>query len=307
MTKKEIPSADETATEYSKKEQITKTGHTTEKEAIKTNQPVNDSQHLSETDSEDLIETPPQNQAASETPMTVAIVEQIEEPLADSPTLNPVEDTTNRHSKKWRLIGILLVLLTIGLLAANPLYQYLTTQKVKTELKEIPIKKLEKIKNNRNGPLEIDESNDEIYIAKIAIPSVNLALPIVKGSGEDNLFRGAATNTTTQELGKGNYSLSSHKMPYDETLLFSPLLRVKNEDMVYLTDGTLVYLYKVYDIFVVTPDQVEILDEIPDKIITTLYTCETDAGTTRQVVQAELDSIKQINELPKEIRQLLEK
>lgn len=218
---------------------------------------------------------------------------------------------SRRHKKnKWLYLTLFFALLSSGLLVVNPVYQYTVTKKVSQELKHIDlqhIKPIEKKKKMNETKNQIDESNKEYYIAKLAIPSVKLALPVVKGVGADNLYRGAATNTENQQLGKGNYSLSSHKMPYDDDLLFSPLLRVEKEDRIYLSEGKKVYTYKVYDIFVVSPSEVKILDEIPGKTVVTLYTCETDAGSMRHVVRGELVEIKSINEMDKKIVSMLNK
>lgn len=234
-------------------------------------------------------------------------LDQSKEQMASEPEMAKMtrQKKTNKPVNYWLVVAGLFLVLSVGLFVANPIYQYTKTAQIKSQLKEVRLEKLTPIAQKQTETQEIDLSNKEIYIGKLAIPAVNLHLPIVKGTGEDNLFRGAATNTTNQMLGKGNYSLSSHKMPYDEELLFSPLLRVKKDDMVYLTDGESVYSYQVNKVFVVRPDQVEILDVIPNKQIVTLYTCETDAGEERHVVQGELTGVTRLELTDSKIVDLL--
>ena len=63
-------------------------------------------------------------------------------------------------------------------------------------------------------------------IGGIAIPELEMNLPIFKGLDNINLFYGAGTMKPNQEMGKGNYSLASHRIFLGEKAdqkLFSPL------------------------------------------------------------------------------------
>lgn len=211
-----------------------------------------------------------------------------------------------KKAKLYPFLSGLLLLISLSLLAANPLYQYTTTQKVKNNLKTVSLAEITPVVVAAATTAEMDYSNDGVYIGKVAIPAVDLALPIVKGIGDDNLYLGAATNLTNQVLGQGNYPLSAHKMPFDQNLLFSPLLRVKIGDLIHLTDGEQLFTYQTTETFVVGPEQVEILDVIPNKTVVTLYTCETDAGTERHVVRGELQSISSLADADSAIYDLLQ-
>lgn len=194
----------------------------------------------------------------------------------------------------WLWISVVLLLVSFILLLMNPIYQFYKSYEVATNLKAVSLEELEEPYREIGASPEIDLGDDDLYIGKISIPAVEMSLPIVKGSGEENLFRGAATNLTMQEMGKGNYILSAHKMPYREDLLFSPLLKVKKGDAIFLSDGKEVFEYETEDIFVVNPDQVEILEVIPGEKKVTLYTCETDSGEKRHVVQGSLKKVTSV-------------
>ena len=63
-------------------------------------------------------------------------------------------------------------------------------------------------------------------VGGIAIPEVEINLPIFKGLDNANLLYGAGTMKRNQVMGKGNYSLASHHVFSVENanqMLFSPL------------------------------------------------------------------------------------
>lgn len=120
-------------------------------------------------------------------------------------------------------------------------------------------------------------------IGGIAIPQVKLNLPIIKGVGEYALAVGAGTMKEKQVMGKGNYALASHHM-INQSLLFSPLVNIKIGAKIYLTDLTYIYTYKVDRKEYVQPTAVEVIDDVPKKVMVTLVTCDDD-GSRRLIVQ----------------------
>ena len=102
-------------------------------------------------------------------------------------------------------------------------------------------------------------------IGGIAIPEVEINLPIFKGLDNVNLFYGAGTMKPDQKMGEGNYSLASHHIFTAENasqMLFSPLVNAKAGMKIYLTDKDKVYTYEITEVKRVTPDRV---DEIEDR------------------------------------------
>ena len=142
-------------------------------------------------------------------------------------------------------------------------------------------------------------------IGAIAIPEVGINLPVFKGLSNDALLWGAGTTKDNEEMGSGNYGLASHYTK-QEDLLFTPLLKVKINDEIYLTDLDYVYHYKVSLKREVSPSEVQWLDEIPNKELVTLVTCGDLSAETRIIIQGELQERIPINEIPEDIRNAFE-
>lgn len=151
--------------------------------------------------------------------------------------------------------------------------------------------------DNAPQPTYWDEDTRGITVGKLAIPSMGIKLPIIKGIGQtngyDNMLKAAVTNKQGQTMGKRNYVLSSHDIA-QENVLFSPLSQTKVGAAIYLTDTMQVYTYRVIRRKTVKANQVAILDDVRQKRLVTLYTCDPDGeivnGQTyeRTVVVGEL-------------------
>ena len=64
--------------------------------------------------------------------------------------------------------------------------------------------------------------NNAKAVGAIAIPSVHMYLPILKGLSNDSLSTGGGTMRPDQKMGHGNYPLAGHYMTANGSL-FSPL------------------------------------------------------------------------------------
>ena len=132
-------------------------------------------------------------------------------------------------------------------------------------------------------------------IGGIAIPELELNLPIFKGLNNINLYYGAGTMKPDQVMGQGNYSLASHHVfsaKNAENMLFSPLDRAEKGMKIYLTDKDKVYSYEITEVKRVTPDRV---DEIQDREgidEITLVTCVDYDAAERIIVKGILSETK---------------
>lgn len=135
-------------------------------------------------------------------------------------------------------------------------------------------------------------------IAGIAIPQLDMNLPIFKGVSEYSLTYGAGTTKENQKIGEGNYGIASHHVfsgwangfGFDR-LLFSPLDKAERGMTVFMTDLENLYAYEIVEKFIVKPDQVDVLDDIPGGSYLTMITCTDAEATQRLVVRAKfLDS-----------------
>ena len=133
-------------------------------------------------------------------------------------------------------------------------------------------------------------------IGGIAIPDLDINLPIFKGVTNENLLYGAGTMKDSQVMGgENNYALASHHvfgLTGSSQMLFSPLEKAKVGMTIYLTDKSIIYTYKITEIVSVSPEQTEVLDDVAGESTLTLVTCEDKEATKRLIVKATLtDSI----------------
>lgn len=136
-----------------------------------------------------------------------------------------------------------------------------------------------------------DEDGDGIPDENtLIIPAVGIDVPIVEGSTDEALDRGAwrRPSTSTPDAG-GNTVITGHRFKYlpPSNLTFYHLDKVEvDDDIVVYWEGKR-YDYTVTDVFVVEPGQVEIESNTADPRLT-LYTC-TPLWTAKQrlVVLAE--------------------
>lgn len=139
--------------------------------------------------------------------------------------------------------------------------------------------------------LQLDENNETVAkdrtMGAILIPSVGIDLPIFFGVTDFTLSFGAGTMKQDQVMGEGNYSLASHRSE-SKSLLFRPLEHVEINDLIYITDLEQVYIYSVSFKEIVNPESTYLIEDIPDRKMITLVTCDDARGTRRLVIQGEL-------------------
>lgn len=201
---------------------------------------------------------------------------------------------------KWvRWLFIASLCLFLGLMGVQKYRHDQLTQNIDRAriVKVRPVQTKKMADDNAPQPTYWDEDTRGITVGKLAIPSVGIKLPIIKGigqtNGHDNMLKAAVTNKQGQTMGKRNYVLSSHDIA-QENVLFSPLNQTKVGAAIYLTDTKQVYTYRVISRKTVKANQVAILDDVRQKRLVTLYTCDPDGeivnGQTyeRTVVVGEL-------------------
>lgn len=196
-------------------------------------------------------------------------------------------------SKKFQGVAMLLLFLSLLLLIGYPIYQIRTIKEVTSGIKVKDIRQLpnqDKLKQLSNpNEIQLDDSNNSRVVGKLAIPAIELYLPIVPGAGSNNLIRGAATPVLHQKMGDLTYRLTSKKIRFDQQLLFGSLAKLKNGDLIFLTDGRNIYEYE-YGVINLseedTVNEVFFLKEYEVPFLV-LYT----KGKSGQVVEARLNQI----------------
>lgn len=129
-------------------------------------------------------------------------------------------------------------------------------------------------------------------IGALAIPDVNMYLPVMLGMSNDALSTGGGTMRTNQVMGKGNYPLAGHYMT-TKGILFSPLEDVKIGELIYLTDLKHVYVYRIYMKTIVNPAAVWLVNNTKKNIVT-LITC-ADGGANRWAIRGNLINTAKAN------------
>lgn len=208
------------------------------------------------------------------------------------------------NRKRWivRIISCLLIIVGIILffndnfitmIVKNNTHQY--------RLTKVSSKQINQNKKTQKGNFDFNNSStisvsqvmnakfsqeDLAEIGYIIIPDLKLYLPIFYGTGGNTMLYGAGTMKPNQIMGEGNYALASHHVfgnQSAEELLFSPLEKAKNGMTIYITDKTMIYSYNITNVFQVTPEHVEVINDIPGKKEVTLVTC-TDAQATNRII-----------------------
>ncbi|MDE3283090.1 MULTISPECIES: class A sortase [Lacticaseibacillus] len=224
-------------------------------------------------------------------------------------TKSSKQQPPRKHRWLWRTIFTLGILLGLALVFNEPIKLFVVDHLSQTTMAHIDRDTVDKNEKKHatfdfKGVKALDINtvgNAAITrnlhpIGKIAISSVNLKLPILKGLSNDNLSAGAGTMKADQKMGEGNYALAGHYMT-NQGILFSPLKNVKKGDTVVITNMKHIYTYKVTTKQIVNETQVQWIDDVAGKKLITLVTCAspTEGEVDRIIVQGELQSVKDAN------------
>ena len=137
------------------------------------------------------------------------------------------------------------------------------------------------------GVAAIPDIGDMIGV--ITIDKIGLKAPILEGTTKSNLDAGICSVIAGREMGRaGNYVLAGHKSRVRGTH-FSRLSEVSAGDIITLENSEGKFLYAVYEVFSVSPDETWVLENIDDRTIATLITCDYRFNPiNRLVVRGEL-------------------
>lgn len=143
-------------------------------------------------------------------------------------------------------------------------------------------------------PQETEKPEPEIQvsgkvIALIEIDKINLQLPVLEGATKANMKHAAAHMKETTPIGEiGNAAIAAHRARTTGRL-FNRLNEVVIGDTITVKTSDQIYNYEVYDISVVLPTDVSVLDGNNKDKILTLITCDPLVDPThRLIVHAKL-------------------
>ncbi|KTD83383.1 class D sortase [Paenibacillus etheri] len=143
-------------------------------------------------------------------------------------------------------------------------------------------------------PQETEKPEPEIevggkVIALIEIGKIDLKLPVLEGATKANMKHAAAHMKETTPIGEiGNAAIAAHRARTTGRL-FNRLNEVVIGDTITVKTSDQTYNYEVYDISVVLPSDVSVLDGNNKDKILTLITCDPLVDPThRLIVHAKL-------------------
>ena len=231
-----------------------------------------------------------------------------------------MSEKDNKKKKKKRrnlltnILAVFLILLSLVLIFNSKIRNmFMVWNTNKYQVSQVTKEKIEENKE-AEGNFDFDSvksiSSEAVLAAQwdaqqlpviggIAIPEVEINLPIFKGLDNVNLFYGAGTMKANQKMGEGNYSLASHHIFTAENasqMLFSPLVNAKAGMKIYLTDKDKVYTYEIREVKHVTPDRVDEIEDREGVKEITLVTCVDYNATERIIVKGDFKEVKAYSE-----------
>ena len=210
----------------------------------------------------------------------------------------------NFLKKHWRyIVASILLLIGVALLLVQPAQTYMLQQGVTASLEQSKeITRAEVAENEERTedvtfkfedvePLSLENivkyqgQGGRYSMGQVAIPELNMKIPIYKGVSNYVLATGAGTMKENQKMGEGNYALASHNYFGDKTILFSPLVDAKQGMKIYTTDLENIYEYEITSVDIIEPTKVSVIYDQKDKTEITLITCDDLNATNRYCVK----------------------
>lgn len=127
-------------------------------------------------------------------------------------------------------------------------------------------------------------------MSQIAIPSIDVRLPVYHGTAENTLQKGLGHlfGSALPTGGEGLHSVITGHTGLTTATLFDNLIDVQVGDAIYVSTFGERMKYQVYGIDVVLPDETDSLRAVPGKDLLTLVTCTPyGINTHRLLVHAE--------------------
>ncbi|MDQ6418347.1 class D sortase [Paenibacillus sp. LHD-117] len=121
-------------------------------------------------------------------------------------------------------------------------------------------------------------------IATIRIPSIKLKLPVLEGATQKNMRSAAAHLKETAPIGEvGNAAIAAHRMRA-KGKLFNRLNEVKIGDEIIVETRSGKFTYIVYDLSIVEPSDVSVLNYNNKDKRLTLITCDPVVNPTHRLI-----------------------
>lgn len=194
--------------------------------------------------------------------------------------------------KKLKIIGGVLIVIGIIVISSAIGMRLWASHKEKAMINDF-----QKTIAQEDKKSNIDKTSDtqppsdkEGALGILTIPKINLKVAIGEGVDQSILKYAVGHFKGTAMPGeKGNFAVAGHRS-YTYSEYFNRLGEIKNGDTIYVQAKNGTYTYKVYNISVVTPDHVEVLNPTPDATMTLVTCTPIRVATHRLIINAKLEN-----------------
>lgn len=210
--------------------------------------------------------------------------------------MNPKHHIRDGEEMKKLILPICLIVIGLIFIISPVIINYIVSSISEKSYENLTIEsEQESIVDQSKYIADIDFANDRDVlkamfsntenntgVGLLAIPSVNLKLPIFREATNTNLIKGAGMmNEVFQGFNVGNVILVGHHMK-KEGLLFQPLTNLEVGGSVYIMDHEKVYEYRMEKPYIVNEEDTSVLTEPFDGL--TLITCDVPTPTTKRLI-----------------------
>lgn len=137
--------------------------------------------------------------------------------------------------------------------------------------------------NPRVSTWEGDSERPEVF-ARMIIPKIELIAPVVHGVDDDDIKLAVGHMPETEKPGEGGNSVYAGHRSHTFGRFFNRLGEMEIGDYIIIETTQYKFFYVVFDIFIVYPDEVWVIEDIPDKTVLTLVTCEPLYGNSHRLI-----------------------
>lgn len=196
-----------------------------------------------------------------------------------------------KRNKFVRFLGFVLMVIGVIVIVTSitvNTFQYLTKQEAISSFNEAggweKIEDTKDIVSNEDVPSETEKTSFDSKINYLVrIPKIDSVEPVSEGTSKEALANSLGHDTSTAYPGeKGNCVIAGHRN-YTFGKFFNRLDEVEIGDMIYVDTHEETFSYQVKEIKVVEPEDVSILENTDDEILT-LYTCTPIYIATHRLV-----------------------
>lgn len=128
----------------------------------------------------------------------------------------------------------------------------------------------------------------EQCIGILSIPKIHLTVAVSEGVTMEKLKYSVAHYSNTADIGeKGNCCIAGHRS-YTYNEFFNRLDELENGDYIHLETDDEKFIYEVYDVFIVEPTEVGVLDNSENCEITLITCTPVRSATHRLIIKGKL-------------------